>query len=1635
MARTRFHTPYDLNHEKGRLTIFMYPRRILSGLLSLALAGSSCTAWLPAAAAAPETGQALSAGQAAGSVALTLRFDLPQRADEVEDRDIRLTLTGGGRSVAVSLGGAGASGAEGLTVSTQALNVLGAPLTTEQRLGAYEAVIAGLPLGEYTMEVTGLGYTPRSAQVTLQDYHQHVLMATGNGTFTLGDVNGDGTVDRADLTDLSGHLGSTDSLDRYDLNGDGAVDVIDLSYVNNMLGVEGDPKVLSTTAIVAPAVESADLIVEGDVSDLFAGTEAVTLKPAEGAQALSIPIDFGQTAVTMSEISISSPSADGAIQAGTALVELEDGSTITRTFDAAAPAGVHAVGRSAGQSVVTISLGAKVAVKKVTITVTKVEGQTGDKPEFAAVTQIEFLKDIVSEESRADNQVKGLAATAGDGEVALVWERVNNITGYTVAYGTARGDLSQSLAVNTNQAVISGLKNNQTYYFQVTAVSGDWQGTPSAILAAAPIPGSVPGAPSDLVVEPADGALRLSWARTKDATYYQVFYRLEGASAWIQWGGNLSATSAVITGLTNGTAYEVSVKAGNQKGTGPSSAAAQGTPKTEALEMPQLPTDERIPNTAVTSISMENSNNVDKNLCPNFNLATDLIDNDPNTYWVARDYISSSNITYTLDGSYDMNYVLVVPYLNGRHPNCIKTFNLSARDAEGQLLYSANGLPASGLIKGGYVALAFPALKGVHSLTIGLNEVEGGGARVSIAEIAFYRSNTLSDDIAALFDNGSFTQLKGTVDSEQITALEERLAALSSFYMDRTRLKDELNLAKALLAGKPNALALVKQDFQSRSGSAAADQAAGQTASALQPLGVSVQAGATVAIYAQVPGDQPVYVVPTQFYGESAVWQGKAVALNNGRNYLTVEQVGSLTDPRGGVLYLTYAGAHPEQIKVQIRNASGVTQIPVLELSGWYGMDQAQREQAIRAYVQALEAHVAGLSAAGLRTDIRNATEIATPSVLLSLPADQVLEGLKGVNNSGEDMVQTMYQNILAWEEELFVANQVQGIIPSDAALESYTYPMTTRQNIRYMRMFAGAFMYAAGSHIGVEYGSASALVQGRPTSDTGAGRANGLFGWGIAHEIGHNMDKLGRTEITNNLYSLALQAWDGSSMALDTRLTQDGRWEAIFNKTAQARPGSANNVFVQLGMYWQLHLAYDEADQPLAFYNKFFQLWKSGAYSGHSYDERFALVASQAANRDLTEFFTRWGMTLSDQVKDILDDYPAEPRAIWYLNDSSRTWRLQSGSAAGGAASVSAAVEGSEVTLTISHTDSGKILGYEIRRNGTAIGFTTQTTYVDDLGAANNLAYTYSVVPVDKLGNVGAEAKADEVRVAYDKTIDPELYTLERSGEAVTITMKSGVSLPVTGVKVTGTGLSGPYTVKVKADAKAEEWTTAKTGTLSDELVAYFTKPGAAESDTRIWTYDAAVLELTGIPEGAQVELLDYPGDRVDFYEGAAVGLLKDDYKYGDGADDVIQAGTLVILGTYRGDPVYNFVEIEAVYNTTGEAAETNGVTTITRPMSGYGLLLAEIPADGAVSDTSDGFFLFVPDLEAEAALNAQSGVTDDHPLEIRANLYRSDDPLDPLSRRLTSQTLWLSFPEGEDGHSSLPAIELNSQLTKLKG
>ena len=499
----------------------------------------------------PQTARAAGTG-AAGSIGLTVRFDLPQTRAAVEGRGVKLTLTRGTERLELPLAaGTAVRNDFQAPVSVKAKNIDGVEMTTEARLGYYQAEVSGLAQGTYRLEVTGTGYVPYSADVTLDSYSRHVITGTGDGTFALGDVNGDGVLDEQDLTYLEARLGGAP--EGCDLNGDGAVDVTDLAYVNYILNEHGSAQVLETGAITVPVVETAGLIFRsGTAQQLFTGTESVTIAPAAAGDDLVLPIEL-PAAVEMERIEITCPDGMGALETGAATVETEDGRTFDVPFDISTPAGVYAIGPTAGERVVTIDLGRRVAVKKVTIHVTRVAGQAGAKPEYATVTQIEFLKDIVPENPKTDDQVMNLSAKAGDGMVELAWSAVRNVTGYKVAYGESADHLDRTLPVVSNKASVTGLENLTTYYFQVTATNGAWRGRPSAIVSAMPEAAKVPGAPSNIGVVPMDGALRLSWGKTKDATFYQAFYRVAGETEFTQFGGDLSATSTTITGLTNGT--------------------------------------------------------------------------------------------------------------------------------------------------------------------------------------------------------------------------------------------------------------------------------------------------------------------------------------------------------------------------------------------------------------------------------------------------------------------------------------------------------------------------------------------------------------------------------------------------------------------------------------------------------------------------------------------------------------------------------------------------------------------------------------------------------------------------------------------------------------------------------------------------------------------------------------------------------------------------------------------------------------------------------------------------------------------------------------------------------------------------
>ena len=1622
--------------------------RIKQRMLSLLLAGALLLPGLPAA-------RASWTGSETGSVSATLRIDYPQSLEVLQDRALRAELFQDGRSLGTldltEEDGSAAVG--GYPASVSLRNQDGGDLGGGRWPGYLDLNVWDLPQGEYALEFTGEGYVSCRQELSLRECSQHVILGTADASFTLGDLDGDGRVTSRDRETLARALGSESrrDLERYDLSGDGKIDIYDLAYLTRNLDASGGAELYSTDWL-APAVESVSLeegtaLISGVLEDLLSGNgQTVTLSGERTAfrVALAQPLE-------MEEIQILSPQGPGAMEAGTVAVEYEDGGTETFPFDLSLPEGVQALLPTEGRSVVTISLGRRVAVKEITVTVTRTEGGG-----YTTVESIRFLREVIPEApSAAGNQVQNLTASAGSERVSLRWREVPNVSGYRVDYWLqGSGGAPRSLRVDVPRAEITGLENLKTYLFTVTPVDGAWEGTASAPVAATPQPASAPKAPDMVQVGALDGALSVSWKAAENATFYEVWYREETGGNDLQWEGRLNKTNTTITGLTNGVTYEIRVRAGNSVGVSGYSRTALGTPIAADYSRPAgIPTAGVLDWRDIDQIWLSNPRNVsptaypaDRPFRPEF-----MADGDFSTHWTSHSYDDGNwwdnkRVVATFKRPVDIGSVIWVPRLDGGYASNLRLYTVTVW-RQGDDLNGPGTLVAPNPLQGGsgtdhttwqgvrnnpgvtkFAVLPIEPSRGVVKIAVTIEQV--AYTAVSLSELMFLEydpAHRLPDDIGALFADELRTTLRPGVSQGEIDALRARLNGDErNYYLDLEALEDELRLAEELLRGPSSGVLL--EGVDARDGGADGKKYA-QGGSDLQPLGVAAGAKQEITIYASgIPEGQKLTVYASQFNAEASAWRAAVGTLSNGRNVLTVPQIGSQNTPRGGSLYLTYAGTRPENIRLHIRRA---TDIPVLELADWYGLSAAQRKDVLGRYVDELETYVSSLklSAATRTTNCFNVTEISTPTVLLSLPAAAVLQG---AGQGREERIETLRQALLAWEDLLHICKTTQGIDRTYSQND-----MQTRQNIRCMQMFAGAFMYAAGNHVGIGYGSCAGMVCGKPIETLGsAGRANRLFGWGIAHEIGHNMDKLGKAEITNNLYSLMIQTYDGGQNTLPSRLEGSGKYPAVFTKTAQGLPGDSNDVFVQLALYWQLHLAYDGGEKPMDFYNRFFKAWKTGEYFGGEtgYQDRVARTASAVANKNLTEFFTRWGMTLSEGTREALAKYETEPRALWYLSDQSRRDRLAGAPEGRGTVGLTAAREGDNgIKLTISSTLSqGNLQGYEILRNGVPIGFTAEGTYTDVIGSANHRTFTYRVRAYDRLGNCFGEAEAPELRIAYDKTVPASAYTVDWQGDGLVFTFAE--ETPVSGWKLTGAPASGDFAVTVTdGEGKA---TLARAGDFGQgnqavddpgSYLAYFQKPGVKEEDTRIWTYEAKRVTVTGLPAGTSpdsVRLIRYAGDDVAFLEAGAVGVLAKPYD--TKAGEIIPAGTLLVVGSYRGDPAYQTVKIEGRFTRTTLTGDDEVKTeTESRWLAGRALLFAEVPEDGKVCDISDGLFLFIPDVQREAELQGEASGCNDAsllPAQMRAVLSRTDQPTLPDSQRVTAETLWINTPGGTD----LPAIVL---------
>ncbi|ACL69174.1 glycosyl hydrolase [Halothermothrix orenii] len=178
------------------------------------------------------------------------------------------------------------------------------------------------------------------------------------------------------------------------------------------------------------------------------------------------------------------------------------------------------------------------------------------------------------------------SAIAGDAQVTLDWNSVSGATGYKVYYGTASGEYNNVQTVSDiTSYTVTGLTNDTTYYFVITATNSAGESGYSNELSATPQPelNNPPVEPNLNSATAGDGEVSLSWDSVSGVTGYNLHYGTSSGSYSVTIDvGN--STSYTVTGLNNNTTYYFAVTAYNDNGESGYSNELSATPQAESSD-------------------------------------------------------------------------------------------------------------------------------------------------------------------------------------------------------------------------------------------------------------------------------------------------------------------------------------------------------------------------------------------------------------------------------------------------------------------------------------------------------------------------------------------------------------------------------------------------------------------------------------------------------------------------------------------------------------------------------------------------------------------------------------------------------------------------------------------------------------------------------------------------------------------------------------------------------------------------------------------------------------------------------------------------------------------------------------------
>lgn len=573
----------------------------------------------------------------------------------------------------------------------------------------------------------------------------------------------------------------------------------------------------------------------------------------------------------------------------------------------------------------------------------------------------------------------------------------------------------------------------------------------------------------------------------------------------------------------------------------------------------------------------------------------------------------------------------------------------------------------------------------------------------TLSELAFFTEDTLANKVDNLFTDGTMSELTSAFNTvDKIIALENEVKKHPLY--DIT-FKEQLALAKKVANGEvalEGRVITVEQNGDMVSH--AKNNLKFTFGNNNQPIGIAAQPGDIVTIFVEADASKPLpQIVFGQQEGSFANWQ-RSVQLHSGKNVIEVPTVPKDSwyhhdVVKGGTMYIHNPYTPEQQGSAPIIRVEGGERVPFLTED----TDPVEFKKFLIDYKARLDADIEAHPNVADRKLI-DVIEVVSDHLVFTGTATGAYQAYVTDGYDPAKTVATYNQ----YMDEIFAFYGLDGNNEKDD-------PKAIRENIRLMQPFG--YMYAYTNHTGVQGDVMVSMLK------------DGVYSWGVAHEIGHRMDVNARLygESTNNMIAMKMGVLNGQ---IDGRIP----YAEIYNNAFTENGGGdfrSKGYFARLGAFWQLEMYYPGYWAEL---NSLYRERNINAPDEATMQKYLVELSSEVVGEDLSEFFARHGFVVTDEVKQNVSKYP-KAKKVWYLNNNIINYKGEGFTAN---ASVDVKIVSNEsaqthtLSLAINNEDKDNLLGYEIRRDGEAIGFTAGSSFTVK-NVDTTQATEYQIVAYDK--------------------------------------------------------------------------------------------------------------------------------------------------------------------------------------------------------------------------------------------------------------------------------------------------------------